>query len=77
MVIEDDVIVGGQAGFAGIYEWAKVQKSRDNLELLKALNQVPFSKATLLSFQLAQRISVLQRKLPDLFNRFAQENSKD
>jgi len=78
VVIEDDVIVGGQAGFAGHLRVGKGAKIAGQSGITKSVEPGAFLKGNpALPFQLAQRISVLQRKLPDLFNRFAQENSKD
>ena len=74
VVIEDDVIVGGQAGFAGHLRVGKGAKIAGQSGITKNVEPGAFLKGNpALPFHLAQRISVLQRKLPDLFNRFAQE----
>jgi len=76
--LEDDVIVGGQAGFAGHLTVGKGAKIAGQAGITKDVEPGAFLKGNpALPFHLAQRISVLQRKLPELFNRFAQENSSD
>ena len=78
VVIEDEVIVGGQAGFAGHLRVGKGAKIAGQAGITKDVKPGEFLKGNpALPFHLAQRISVLQRKLPDLFNRFAQEKSKE
>jgi len=78
VTLQDDVIVGGQAGFAGHLTVGKGAKIAGQAGITKDVEPGAFLKGNpALPFHLAQRISVLQRKLPDLFNRFAQENSSD
>ena len=78
VTMEDDVIVGGQAGFAGHLKVGKGAKIAGQAGITKDVEAGAFLKGNpALPFHLAQRIAVLQRKLPDLFNRFAQEKSKD
>ena len=78
VLIEDEVIVGGQAGFAGHLRVGKGAKIAGQAGITKDVKPGEFLKGNpALPFHLAQRISVLQRKLPDLFNRFAQEKSKE
>jgi UDP-3-O-[3-hydroxymyristoyl] glucosamine N-acyltransferase len=78
VTLEDDVIVGGQAGFAGHLTVGKGAKIAGQAGITKDVEPGAFLKGNpALPFHLAQRISVLQRKLPELFNRFAQENSSD
>ena len=78
VVMEDEVIVGGQAGFAGHLKVGKGAKIAGQAGITKDVEPGAFLKGNpALPFHLAQRISVLQRKLPDLFNRFAQEKSKE
>ena len=72
---EDQVVVGGQAGFAGHLKVGKGAKIAGQAGITKDVEAGAFLKGNpALPFQLAQRISVLQRKLPDLFNRFAEES---
>jgi UDP-3-O-[3-hydroxymyristoyl] glucosamine N-acyltransferase len=71
---EDHVVVGGQAGFAGHLKVGKGAKIAGQAGITKDVEAGAFLKGNpALPFQLAQRISVLQRKLPELFNRFADE----
>jgi len=78
VILEDEVIVGGQAGFAGHITVGKGAKIAGQAGITKNVNPGEFLKGNpALPFHLAQRISVLQRKLPDLFNRFAQEKMND
>ena len=78
VLIEDEVMVGGQAGFAGHLKVGKGAKIAGQTGITKDVEPGAFLKGNpALPFHLAQRISVLQRKLPDLFNRFAQEKSKE
>ncbi len=72
---EDHVVVGGQAGFAGHLKIGKGAKIAGQAGITKDVEPGAFLKGNpALPFQLAQRISVLQRKLPELFNRFAEES---
>jgi len=73
---EDYVVVGGQAGFAGHIKVGKGAKIAGQAGITKDVEPGAFLKGNpALPFQLAQRISVLQRKLPELFNRFAENPS--
>mgnify|MGYP001158170951 FL=1 len=73
---EDYVVVGGQAGFGGHLKVGKGAKIAGQAGITKDVEPGAFLKGNpALPFQLAQRISVLQRKLPELFNRFAEESS--
>ena len=68
---ENNVIVGGQAGFAGHLKIGKGAKIAGQSGITKNVEPGEFLKGNpALPFHLAQRISVLQKKLPDLFNRF-------
>ncbi len=72
---EDHVVVGGQAGFAGHLKVGSGAKIAGQAGITKDVEAGAFLKGNpALPFQLAQRISVLQRKLPELFNRFAKES---
>ncbi len=72
---EDHVVVGGQAGFAGHLKVGKGAKIAGQAGITKDVEAGAFMKGNpALPFQLAQRISVLQRKLPELFNRFAEDS---
>ncbi len=72
---EDHVVVGGQAGFAGHLKVGSGAKIAGQAGITKDVEAGAFLKGNpALPFQLAQRISVLQRKLPELFNRFAEES---
>ena len=76
--MEDDVVVGGQAGFAGHLKIGKGAKIAGQAGITKDVKPGEFLKGNpALPFQTAQRIAILQRKLPDLFNRFAQEKAKE
>ncbi len=78
VVMEDDVVVGGQAGFAGHLKIGKGAKIAGQAGITKDVKPGEFLKGNpALPFQTAQRIAILQRKLPDLFNRFAQEKAKE
>ena len=77
VIMEDNVIVGGQAGFAGHLRVGKGAKIAGQSGITKDVKPDAFLKGNpALPYQLAQRIAILQRKLPDLFNRFAEENPK-
>jgi len=78
VIMEDNVIVGGQAGFAGHLKVGKGAKIAGQAGITKDVEPGAFLKGNpALPFHLAQRIAVLQRKLPDLFNRFAQEKFRE
>ena len=73
--IDDQVIVGGQAGFAGHLKIGKGAKIAGQAGITKDVEPGSYLKGNpALPVQLAHRISVLQRKLPELFNRFAEED---
>ena len=70
---EDGVVVGGQAGFAGHLKIGKGAKIAGQAGITKNVEAGAFLKGNpALPVQLAHKISVLQRKLPDLFKRIAQ-----
>ena len=72
---EDGVVVGGQAGFAGHLKVGKGAKIAGQAGITKNVEEGAFLKGNpALPVQLAHKISVLQRKLPDLFKRIAQES---
>jgi len=74
VVFEDGVVVGGQAGFAGHLKIGKGAKIAGQAGITKNVEAGAFLKGNpALPVQLAHKISVLQRKLPDLFKRIAQE----
>ena len=78
VTMEDNVVVGGQAGFAGHLNIGKGAKIAGQAGITKDVQPGEFLKGNpALPYQTAQRIAILQRKLPDLFNRFAQEKSKE
>ena len=68
---DDNVVVGGQAGFAGHLKIGKGSKIAGQTGITKNVEPGAFLKGNpALPFQLAQRISILQKRLPELFNRF-------
>ena len=68
---EDGVVVGGQAGFAGHLKIGKGAKIAGQAGITKDVEAGAFLKGNpALPFHLSQRISILQKKLPELFNRF-------
>ncbi|MDA7757705.1 UDP-3-O-(3-hydroxymyristoyl)glucosamine N-acyltransferase [Opitutales bacterium] len=74
---EDGVIVGGQAGFAGHLKVGKGARIAGQAGITKNVEPGAFLKGNpAVPVQLAHKISILQRKLPDLFKRFAQETDK-
>ncbi len=76
VIMEDDVMVGGQAGFAGHLKVGRGAKIAGQSGITKDVEAGAFLKGNpALPFHLAQRISVLQRKLPEFFNRFAEEKA--
>jgi len=78
VTLEKNVIVGGQAGFAGHLRVGEGAKIAGQAGITKNVEAGAFLKGNpALPYQLAQRIAVLQKKLPDLFNRFAQEKLQD
>lgn len=75
VVFEDGVVVGGQAGFAGHLKIGKGAKIAGQAGITKNVQAGAFLKGNpALPVQLAHKISVLQRKLPDLFKRIAQDS---
>jgi len=75
---EDGVVVGGQAGFAGHLTIGKGAKIAGQAGITKSVSPGAFLKGNpALPFQLSQRISILQKRLPELFNRFDSKVSKD
>ena len=78
VVMDDEVMVGGQAGFAGHLKVGRGAKIAGQAGITKDVEPGAFLKGNpALPFHLAQRISVLQRKLPELFNRFAEKKVKE
>lgn len=78
VVFEDDVVVGGQAGFAGHLTVGRGAKIAGQAGITKNVEPGAFLKGNpALPFPVAQRIAVLQRKLPDLFKRFAELDTKE
>ena len=76
VTMEDNVMVGGQAGFAGHLKVGKGAKIAGQSGITKDVEPGAFLKGNpALPFHLAQRIAVLQRKLPEFFNRFAEEKA--
>ena len=76
-VIDDGVIVGGQAGIAGHLNVGKGARIAGQSGITKDVQPGDFLKGNpALPYQLSQRIAVLQKKLPELFNRFAREKTK-
>ena len=76
VTFEDDVVVGGQAGFAGHLTIGKGAKIAGQAGITKDVEPGAFLKGNpALPVPLAQRIAILQRKLPDLFKRFAEIDS--
>ncbi len=74
---EDGVVVGGQAGFAGHLKVGKGAKIAGQTGITKNVEAGAFLKGNpAIPVQLAHKISVLQRKLPDLFKRIAQDKDK-
>jgi UDP-3-O-[3-hydroxymyristoyl] glucosamine N-acyltransferase len=74
---EDGVIVGGQAGFAGHLKIGKGARIAGQAGITKDVEPGAFLKGNpAVPVQLAHKIAILQRKLPDLFKRFAQETDK-
>ena len=75
---EDNVVVGGQAGFAGHLKIGKGAKIAGQAGITKNVEPGAFLKGNpALPFQLAQRISILQKRLPELFNRFDGPSNKE
>ena len=73
--LDDQVIVGGQAGFAGHLKVGKGAKIAGQAGITKDVEPGAFLKGNpAMPVQLAHRIAILQRKLPELFNRFAQSD---
>ena len=71
--MEDFVVVGGQAGFSGHITVGRGAKIAGQAGITKDVEPGAYLKGNpAMPVQLAHRISILQRKLPELFNRFAQ-----
>ncbi len=76
VTFEDDVVVGGQAGFAGHITIGHGAKIAGQAGITKDVEAGAFLKGNpALPVPLAHRIAVLQRKLPELFKRFADFDS--
>ena len=75
-VIEDGTIIGGQAGLAGHLKVGAGAKIAAQAGITKDVEAGAYLKGNpALPYMLAQRIAVLQKKLPDLFKRFASEDA--
>mgnify|MGYP001182914730 FL=1 len=74
-VIENGAIIGGQAGLAGHLRVGTGAKIAAQAGITKDVEAGAYLKGNpALPYMLAQRIAVLQKKLPDLFKRFASED---
>ena len=75
---KDGVVVGGQAGFAGHLTVGEGAKIAGQTGITKDVPAGAFLKGNpALPFQLFQRLSILQKRLPEMFNRFDAEVLKD
>lgn len=73
---EDGVVVGGQAGFSGHIKIGAGAKIAGQSGITKDVEPGSFLKGNpALPYALSQRISILQKRLPDLFKRFEEPNS--
>lgn len=71
-VIEDNVIIGGQAGVGGHLRIGSGAKIAAQAGITKDMEPGAYLKGNpALPYMLAQRIAVLQKRLPDFFKRFA------
>jgi UDP-3-O-[3-hydroxymyristoyl] glucosamine N-acyltransferase len=74
-VIEDNAVIGGQAGLAGHLHVGAGAKIAAQAGITKDVEPGAYLKGNpALPYMLAQRIAVLQKRLPDLFKRFASED---
>ena len=72
VTMEDNVVVGGQAGFSGHIRVGKNSKIAGQAGITKNVEPGAYLKGNpAIPVQLAHRISILQRKLPELFDRFS------
>ena len=75
--IQDNVVVGGQAGFAGHIKVGKGAKIAAQSGITKDVDAGAYLKGNpAMPIHLFNRIAVLEKKLPDLFKRFAQGSDK-
>jgi UDP-3-O-[3-hydroxymyristoyl] glucosamine N-acyltransferase len=71
-IIEDGAVIGGQAGVAGHLHVGTGAKIAGQSGITKDVEPGAYLKGNpALPYMLAQRIAVLQKKLPELFKRFA------
>ncbi len=71
----DDIVVGGQAGFSGHIKVGSGAKIAGQSGITKDVKPGEFLKGNpALSYQLSQKISILQKRLPELFKRFDGRN---
>ena len=74
-VIEDYAVIGGQAGLAGHLRVGAGAKIAGQAGITKNVEPGAYLKGNpALPYMLAQRIAVLQKRLPELFKRFASED---
>ena len=70
------MVVGGQAGFSGHIKIGAGAKIAGQSGITKDVEPGSFLKGNpALPYALSQRISILQKRLPDLFKRFEEPNS--
>ena len=75
---KDGVVVGGQAGFAGHLTVGEGAKIAGQTGITKDVAAGAFLKGNpALPFHLFQRLSILQKRLPEMFNRFDAEVLKE
>ena len=73
-VIEDNTVIGGQAGLAGHLHVGSGAKIAAQAGITKDVEPGAYLKGNpALPYMLAQRIAVIQKKLPDFFKRFADQ----
>lgn len=73
-VIEDGTVIGGQAGVGGHLHIGAGAKIAGQAGITKDVEPGAYLKGNpALPYMMAQRIAVLQKKLPELFKRFASE----
>ncbi len=71
-VVEDGTVIGGQAGLAGHLHVGTGAKIAGQAGITKDIEPGAYLKGNpALPYMLAQRIAVLQKRLPELFKRFA------
>ena len=73
-VVEDGVVIGGQAGLAGHLHIGAGAKIAGQSAITNDVEPGAYLKGSpALPYMLAQRIAVLQKRLPSLFKRFASD----